>query len=280
MPQMAVGGLSESWLMRELGDMHWTSICQALATASHTIHDALGNRLYATFVRIRLVLEDHLKQFRENDALVLETRLSRFGASMCFSEGLISRGDGGVRGRASLMSSFALRQCANTRLTRAEPEWPMDSPVPDLPALPAFAVDYREMRKELRPSHTLCDHPFGVPGAVQAEMEYVINPYQDFNGVNLLYFAAYPGIVDVCERQFVHRERGRHGIDKDWALESSTLARDTFYYGNCDIDDTLIVELTASELVPRDRLFLAAALRRKSDRKLLCQSFTIKAHHG
>ena len=51
MPQMALGGLSESWLFKELGDIHWRLITRGLGTPSHEIADANGERLYATFTR-------------------------------------------------------------------------------------------------------------------------------------------------------------------------------------------------------------------------------------
>ena len=52
MPQMAMEGLSESWLLKELGDMHWGMITAGLGSPSSSLKDGSGNRLYATFTRI------------------------------------------------------------------------------------------------------------------------------------------------------------------------------------------------------------------------------------
>jgi len=45
-------GLSENWLLRHLGDLHWQIICDALGKASRDIQDEQGSRLYASFVRV------------------------------------------------------------------------------------------------------------------------------------------------------------------------------------------------------------------------------------
>ena len=76
MPQMALGGLSESWLLKEFGDIHWSMTCDALNSQSHELTDELGNRLYATFVRVRYESTHHLKTFRENEPLDFRASLT------------------------------------------------------------------------------------------------------------------------------------------------------------------------------------------------------------
>ena len=34
MPQMAAGGLSENWLFKFCGDLHWQALCHAMDTTS------------------------------------------------------------------------------------------------------------------------------------------------------------------------------------------------------------------------------------------------------
>ena len=52
MPQLLWGGLNESLLLKELGDVHWDQITQALETPSNELTDSRGERLYASFVRL------------------------------------------------------------------------------------------------------------------------------------------------------------------------------------------------------------------------------------
>ena len=74
MPQMALTGLGESWLFKELGDIHWAMITHFLRTTSAAIADDQGDRLYATFTRILLEVEPSLRGFRENDQLEIDFR--------------------------------------------------------------------------------------------------------------------------------------------------------------------------------------------------------------
>jgi probable biosynthetic protein (TIGR04098 family) len=278
MPHMAIGGLSESWLFRELGDMHWMGICEGLATKSDTIADDLGNRLYATFVRFRWEGADHLQTFRENDRLRLGSTVSRYGASMFFSECTVTGAHAEVRAR--LMTTFALRQSSNTTLLKGQPAIPPNSPVAVEAALPPFAADYRAQRKEATRPLELCGVSLQLGTTPLGEMLYRLNPYLDFNGVNLLYFAAYPSIADFCEREFIHTHPQVYRVSQDWALESSTLGRDVFYYGNCNIDDRVLFQLDTFRRVDDHRVASIATLYRESDHERLCNVFTVKAIHG
>jgi hypothetical protein len=109
MPQMSMGGLSESWLFKELGDMHWQMI---------TV-DATGNRLYATFTRIS-VSSNALVSYEENTPFDLEGDPSRFGAGIYFSEINFTNG------RARIMSSFSMRgeNGSNVNLLKGQPKIP------------------------------------------------------------------------------------------------------------------------------------------------------------
>jgi probable biosynthetic protein (TIGR04098 family) len=274
MPQMAIGGLSEGWLFRELGDMHWQSICRALGTPSHAICDDQGNRLYATFIRFRWEGSDHLKSFRENESLLLTTRLSRYGTSVFFSDCAVVGDMAEVR--ATLMTTFALRESDNKSLLRGAPAIIEQTEVPAMQALPEFGIGYRAMRAGHRIGVELAGDCIDMAGEPLFETEYRLNPYQDFNGVNLLYFAVYPTIADVCERDFVHRQREAGVVSEDWALDSATVARDVYYYGNCPIDDVVLFQLRAFHQLPNKRVTLAATLRRLSDGRPLADVFAVK----
>ena len=57
MPQMALEALSENWFFKELGDIHWELICKGLNTKSFDLKNDTDDRLYATFVRIRIIVK-------------------------------------------------------------------------------------------------------------------------------------------------------------------------------------------------------------------------------
>ncbi len=129
--------------------------------------------------------------------------------------------------------------------------------------MPKFAAEYREARKGAMAELELAGEIFKINDDVVSEEEYAINPYQDFNGVNLLYFAAYPLIHDICERRFVHA-KAQERVKNDWALEASTVARDVFYFANCNMSDFLLFQINTLEFVPNGTLKIASSIRRKT----------------
>ena len=277
MPQMALGGLSESWLLKELGDIHWDMTCNALNSESHNLTDELGNRLYATFVRVRYESTHHLKTFRENEPLDIQARLSRFGRSMFFSD--VSVGGEAKEIRTSLMTTFSMRQSNNKTLLKGEPLIPPDCAAHVHDSLPQFGEDYREMRRGDTRELQLGNEKFTATNDLLYETTYEINPYHDLNGVNLLYFAAYPLISDYCEMAFI-RERHPELIapSRHWPVAASTIARDVFYYGNCDLDDRIVFGVNAFEKGQDRKFKIATSLFRETEenRQLIANIFTVK----
>lgn len=223
MPHMALGGLSESWLFKEMGDAHWALITKGLDRPSSQLTDANGARLYATFTRIQFRSNVPLVQFEEDDHLVLTGTVSRFGASFFFSDLVLAAGERRITAR--LMSTFTKRQNegSNVGLLKGQPVIADGNPIVVLDEQPAFAGEFRAHR-EANASPALF------------QTDYGIQPIHDVNGVNLLYFAAYPAISDLCE------QRG-HDAPIDWALGSSTIARDIFYFANCELTDQIVFRL-------------------------------------
>ena len=72
MPQMSFYGLSEQWLTKELGDMHWAMLCDSFGCKSDALIDSAGNRLYSSFVRVRFQSSTSLGKFDENEKITLK----------------------------------------------------------------------------------------------------------------------------------------------------------------------------------------------------------------
>jgi probable biosynthetic protein (TIGR04098 family) len=178
------------------------------------------------------------------------------------------------------MTTFASRDVSNTGLLKGQPR-AGENPVPTADSLPEFADGYRKQRSGTTETPVeLSGTRFGTgDGAPLGELRHAINPYQDFNGVNLLYFAAYPTIADTCEREFVHGRRDDFGVHRDWALESSTVGRDVFYYGNCEIDDEIVYRLDEFASPAEGSTAAASTLSRNSDGERICSIFTVKERH-
>ncbi len=244
MPQMAMGGLSESWLFKEMGDLHWALITQGLGAPSSELADANGARLYPTFTRIRFRASVSLTGFRENDVLEAEGRIARYGGSYFFSTIRYQASDRYID--AELMSTFTKRAAeeSNAALLKGQPPIPKDCAIPVLDEQPAFAAAFRE-------------HRAVNERASDFEAEYTLQPNYDINGVRLLYFAAYPMIADLCE--------ARAAADPvDWHMARSVIARDIFYAANCDLHDRILYRRHVGDAEHSE-----ASLSRRSDGKLM-----------
>jgi probable biosynthetic protein (TIGR04098 family) len=254
MPQMALGGLSESWLLKEAGDMHWTLIAEGLKTPSSRLTDDQGERLYATFTRIEVHSTAPLAAYREDESVTIEAQASRYGAGIFFSEIMMDGSDRSAR--VTLMSSFAKygKPGANTSLLRGQPVIPPDCPIPALVELPEFGQVYR-VRRAMQLSAPIF------------ECEYEILPPHDINGVGLLYFAAYPIIADICATRYAGRAM---------MTTFSTRHRDIFYFANTDPDETLIYRLHHWH-ADEQHIDMEASLCRKGDGAVMARVVTNKA---
>jgi probable biosynthetic protein (TIGR04098 family) len=216
MPQMAVGCLSENWLLKELGSLHWDRLCQSLGATSQSLTDSEGRRLYATFVRIKLDLAENLGAFHEGDTLAMSIDMDRFGRSTILSTIKISSDSSA--GVARLMSTFSFRAHGdNKTLAKSEPKNEYDATVRPLMETSSFFNEYSEVRR----AH-------GKRKVEGSPDVYQINPFTDSNGANLLYFASYQSIHDFLSAR---------------AMTSLlTKSRDICYFRNCDLDDKIALQ--------------------------------------
>jgi probable biosynthetic protein (TIGR04098 family) len=252
MPQMALGGMSEFWLFKELGDIHWSMITTNLRRASRQLKDTTGARLYATFTRLQLESTTALAAYEENEAITIEARAVRYGAGMFFSDASL-QGEG-RSAQVRIMSSFSKygEAGANTSLLKGQPQIPADCAIRDLGELPPFGRAYRAQRA------------VELPEAI-FECCYDIIPFHDINGVGLLYFAAYPIINDICAMRYAGAA----------LTKFSTRNRDVFYFANCDAEEKLIYRLHHWR-AHEDRIEMEASISRKSDGVLMAYAVTTK----
>ena len=253
MPQMALSGLGESWLFKELGDIHWGMITAFLNSPSSGIADAAGDRLYATFTRIRLQVDPGLRSYRENEPFEITSSLERYGTGMFFGHHDVAGSE--ARCRVQTMSTFAKygERGANTSLIKGSPVLPDPDALPSLPSLPVFGAEYRQRRAT-------------EPAGLLFECDYDILPSHDINGVGLLYFAAYPTIFDLCIERFE---------GKGFLIGSSTVSKDILYFANSEPTETLLFRLHARGK-EGDSLHHTASLSRKSDGKRMSEVVSVK----
>lgn len=233
--------------------MHWSMLAKALDCPSHMLRDSSGERIYATFTRLQVRSDCPISEFKEGECLDLAASMSRYGAGIWFSEAAANGELSCVQAR--LMSSFSKfgGATSNTSLLKGLPEIPPDCEVAALSELPEFGSIYRARRAQ------------ALPPAI-FECEYEIIPSHDINGVGLLYFAAYPIINDICLTKYA----GRSAV-----TDFSTLDRDVCYFGNSNLDDTLIYRLHRWNADDRS-IEMEASISRKSDATTIAHVATKK----
>jgi probable biosynthetic protein (TIGR04098 family) len=272
MPQMALEALSENWLFKELGGLHWDKICDGLGKSSFNLKDDLQNRLYATFVRIRIKCSSTLQSFKENELMEIEGGIKRFGESMYFSDLRLQSNDEVIS--AELMTTFSIRNSSdNTKLAKSQPKGNHNS-TQQFSEIPAFGNEYRLLKKGELSVLESDKYRFQIKNEPIFEFEYELNPYYDLNGVNLLYFAAYPIINDVCEAKFFNKELA---LDGRWEQIYYTAYKDVFYYANCNIDETIIYRLMGYDRLDDGSIQIQSIMLRKSDMSPMAKVFTVKS---
>jgi probable biosynthetic protein (TIGR04098 family) len=242
MPHLDVGGLSEGWLLRHVGDLHWEAIARRLGVATDEIRDDGRQRIYPTVVALRARYESPLSEVREND--ILDAAVEVMPCGRACAQGRVTVVAGPARLSIELVTTFALRQADGTMraaipAARLAARW---APVqtPSRLALLARAARRGEP----------VDDAFAGPWLIQEDaplgrVRQEPSPYTDYNGAGLLYFAAFPTIADTTERLLVRQLGLERPGAADWALATSPVARDVFYYGNLPLGEALVGELVA-----------------------------------
>ena len=235
MPQLGPYGLSENWLLRHLGDGHWGIICEALGRHSRDMVDKDGSRLYASFARVCWTSTLPLSKYRESDGLTGWVEMVRCGDGVFLSTVNLSGTAGGAIS-ARLGSIFTRREgTSNDRLLASAPVIFDNCAIPDVEVTPRFIEEHRLLRAGKSTLHRFMNLDFDTGADAGEAVNYQINGYQDFNGANLLYFASYPTIADICasRTRYVAEQFGF----SEFVTGSAPIGRDIFYFGNANLGD-------------------------------------------
>jgi probable biosynthetic protein (TIGR04099 family) len=185
MAEMGVAGLSENWLLKRLGDIHWRLIAQAMGQTRAVFADAAGRPVYAAFCGLDLRI-DRPHRPRLGDALTIRSRIDAVSPARLASRHALFAADEPV-GAATLISTFVAHGTPgrNRSVARATP---LRTPL--VPAAPA--VEARATQDALAAL---------AAAAPAAGVEHTLTPCpaQDFNAAGLLYFASFPALADRAE---------------------------------------------------------------------------------
>lgn len=269
MPQMANSALSENWLLKEIGDMHWELLSKGLEQKSSEFKDDSGSRLYATFIRIAYSVS-LLNLFLENEILYLKAEITRFGSNTYYSTLKGKCNEKNISG--NLMTSFSQRELNdNSKFSKTNPYEKVNH-IEQLKNTPEFLNEYRLIKKGLLNEITSGNFNFKITEDVIASIQYLINPYYEINGVGLLYFASYPIIADKCLYDFFKNNQEIENFD----IVYHTVYRDIFYFANCNSNDHIVFHINGFEYIDENTLSITSSLYRQSDETLMAKIFSIK----
>jgi probable biosynthetic protein (TIGR04098 family) len=242
-----------SLFVGQIGDWTWDAVSQLCDTDVLTARDPGGAPTYLSFYyyRVRGSRRFHLRTPTFGDRLHITTRLFDFGSESVLALHQIRRippGQPALQDQAPAepeqFYTFADEDClyvenfnrwvtrsdarSNENLVRSSPLGFRHAHLPVLPSAysPRLACQQARARLSFIDPDAGDYRPAGPPFQVQ----YLVDPSRDLNGVGLLYFATYFSIVDWALLQ-LWRQLGR---DDRSFLDRVVVDQQLCYLGNAD----------------------------------------------
>ncbi|WP_321931277.1 Pnap_2097 family protein [Paraburkholderia guartelaensis] len=231
MPELAFAGLSEQWLLRTCGQLHWNALATQAQLNTPDFYDDEGRKSYAAFTAIR-VCEARLEDVSENQRFAIEADVRRIAGARHFGQFRVFTTESAVA-KVEMMSTFVRREQAGDNRSVCKAMF-VGAPAP---ATPPAAHDLIAQAKRLRAGdwtrHGRLDR---AAHAVEHVVDYLPCPSLDFNGAHLLYFASFQSMV---ERAEWHWRSAQH------SAPPTLVERDMAFYGNANVGDRLTLSFGA-----------------------------------
>lgn len=231
MPQLASSGLSETWLMKELGHRHWYLLAMSMGMHNADFRDEKNRPVYAAICATSL-RSTRLHEARADDILEIRSLPYSLSRTKALSRHMLLL-NGEPAGQVELISTFVVRQDGkdNNSIGRVR----LDSF--DLPTINDCAlVDLHRSLRNGQPGAHL-DIPFQqewVP-----VRQFTPSLVEDFNGAGLFYFTYFQSLIT------------RSCDDTALSMASKSMRRDMFFLGNINAGDSVTVERAGSSRIHR-----------------------------
>jgi len=224
MPHLCTNGLSEIWLLKELGHRHWFLLAEAAGQSAPDFRDENGSRVYAAFRAVSIAGGD-FSAAAENDLLSLTSRLLRVSRTQVESRHSLAI-DGRSIGTVGMVSTFIRRDASGSNRSVARIA---------VDGLPAIGKEIHRQRFDATTGSRIESGAEPSLRRIADTASFTVDPCpsQDFNGAGLLYFTSFIAFVDRAEWRF----------DRSLALTATTIEREVIYRGNTDPGETLRVVL-------------------------------------
>jgi len=232
MPNLALSGLSENWLLKECGNQHWRALAELFGLPLPDFRDSDGAPVYAAFVAVRMG-DAQLQLIGENHRFTLDTHLCPSGRARFFSVHRLLLGERECARIEMISTQVSRREAGNNQsVTRTELPEPVTQPDRNRAALQSQASRLMDSSKAFRTgSWTQWQGLERTSGDRLPGLVFHPCPHTDFNGADFLYFANFQAAADRAEWQW-NRNR------QLWQVTDRQLN----YYGNINVGDALHLE--------------------------------------
>lgn len=223
MPHLNGNGLSETWMMKELGHRHWLMLARHLGMDNADFRTADGEEAYAAICATSLT-DARFNFVQANDILTIHSRLSAVSRALTSTRHELSVNGRSV-GTVELISTFVHRRikCNNHSIARVTLREPQAQRFEFSP-LAQNAADIR--------SGQLGTH-LGFPVFVNKALRTLkFNPSisQEFNGAGLFYFAAFQAFAD-------------RALENWFPRKGPVVQREIYFLGNIEKNESVFFDL-------------------------------------
>jgi probable biosynthetic protein (TIGR04098 family) len=305
MPLTGTANLAETPLLMLIGDIRWKHIQEICGAVSRDLVDDAGQRVYATFyyVSVHFPRGMPMAAYRENDRFTIVNNLHLHEEGTLDGFHLLYPADWPDNQKMPLASEAEiqhlgipyLRSCNTfvrmvqgaSWLKKAAPSslrgngTPVQKGPPDTYGL---LLKVSQESGFAKPPHT-----YSALTAGPVRWTYRPQPDRDLNGVGLLYFANYPKILDVVEREVLGSSSAPLPLASEILDRRTVQHREIAYLCNIVPSDSIDVVLQAwienpflrSDADPDDeiRLFVNYEMYRRSDGRKMLVSTAEKVIH-
>jgi hypothetical protein len=150
MPNLALSGLSENWLLKECGNQHWLALAELFGLPLPDFRNSDGAPVYAAFVAVRIG-DAQLQLIGENHRFTLDTHLCPSGRARFFSVHRLLLGERECARIEMVSTQVSRREAGNNQsVTRTELPEPVTQPDRDRVALQTRASRLMDSSKAFR----------------------------------------------------------------------------------------------------------------------------------
>jgi probable biosynthetic protein (TIGR04099 family) len=258
MPQLSLHGLSETWLLKELGHRHWMMLAEKSGRARPDFRDEAGDPVYAAFCAAS-IRDAAFGALGEHDELLISSDIARVSRTQFASTHRLSF-QGIPHGTVELASVFVKRHRPgqNRSIARVAVE--------GFPPLRnrAACVRVTELASTFRADQWTTHFGFArLTPEMRGRQVFRPCPSQDFNGAGFLYFPHFVSFADQTE----------WFLFGDTFPYLTTIARDVVYYGNIEVGDRVATAVLGAR-TEGNRFLHWCQITRETDGAKLADVFT------